>query len=113
MVHSLVNSGVLQDVSEVAGAIGATPAVPADPWAGIFPKHGEDNFVGLHVFDEDYDYDHEEGDVAVYDEADDVYRCRTCMNEVVGGVCTMCEREYLPEWGVGPLFGGLFGGHGE
>jgi hypothetical protein len=114
MVHSLVNSGVLEEV------LGDTSTITAaDPWAGIFPKHPvmENNFDGLPfpIFDEreDDDYGYDEGDVGIYDEEDDVYRCRGCMNEVVDGYCTLCQREYQPEWAAGPLLGGLFGGYGE
>ena len=117
MVHSLVNSGVLEDVPGDLSSMDAVPAAPVDPWAGIFHKHPvrENNFDGLPfpIFDEDDDHDLEEGDLAIYDDEDDVYRCRGCMNEVVDGFCTLCEREYQQEWGVPPLLGGLFGGYGE
>lgn len=117
MVHSLINSGVLEDVPGDATSTSAPPATSADPWAGIFPKHPvrENNFDGLPfpIPDEDEAYGYEEGDVGMYDEEDDVYRCRGCMNEVVDGFCTSCEREYLPDWAAGPLLGGLFGGYGE
>jgi hypothetical protein len=117
MVHSLVNSGVLEDVTGDLSAMGAVSAASADPWAGIFLKYPvmENNFDGLPfpMFDDDDDHDLEEGDLAIYDEEDDVYRCRGCMNEVVDGFCTLCEREYQQEWGVPPLLGGLFGGYGE
>ena len=116
MVHSLVNSGVLEDISGDAGAVSVVPAASADPWAGIFPKQPvmENNYDGIPypIFNEDEDYGYEEGDMGIYDEEDDVYRCRGCMNEVVGGHCTSCEREYQPQWVAGPLLG-LFGGHGE
>ena len=118
MVNSLVNSGVLDEVSREPAAISAAPATSADPWAGIFPKHPvmENNYDGLPfpMFDEeDEDHDYEEGDMGMYDEEDDVYRCRGCMNEVVDGFCTLCEREYQPTWTAGPLLGAFFGGHGE
>ena len=121
MVNSLVSSGVLEDASgdaAAAAAISTTPIVSADPWAGIFPKHPvmENNYDGLPfpMFDfdegEDEDYGYEEGDMGMYDEGDDVYRCRGCMNEVVNGFCTLCERQYQPTWAGVPLLGGLFGG---
>lgn len=114
MVHSLVNSGVLEDVS---GDTSPPSAASADPWAGIFPKHPvkENNFDGFPfpMPGEGEGYVYEEGDVGMYDEEDDVYRCRGCMNEVVDGYCTSCEREYQPMWALSPLVGGLFGGYGE
>jgi len=117
MVNSLVNSGVLEDVSgDAAAAISVTSATSADPWVGIFPKHPvmENNYDGLPfpMFDEgeDEDYVYEEGDMGMYDEEDDVYRCRGCMNEVVNGFCTLCERQYQPTWDGVPLLGGFFGG---
>jgi len=115
MVHSLVNSGIFEDIS--GDAISPAPIALADPWAGIFPKHPmmEDNFHGLPfpIFDGEVDHGHEGGDMGVYDEEDDVYRCRGCMNEIVDGFCTLCNREYQPEWAAGPLLGGLFGGYGD
>jgi len=51
--------------------------------------------------------------LGIYDEEDDVYRCRGCMNEVVDGFCTQCEREYQPTWTAGPLLGAFLGGHGD
>ena len=118
MVNSLVNSGVLEDVPGEPAAISAAPATSADPWAGIFPKHPvrENNYGGLPFpmfHEEDEDDGYEEGDMGIYDEEDDVYRCRGCMNEVVDGFCTLCEREYQPTWPAGPLLGAFFGGHGE
>lgn len=117
MVHSLVNSGVLEGVSRDAITTSAPSATSTDPWAGIFSKRPvtENNFDGLPypIHEEDDAYGYEEGDVGIYDEEDDVYRCRGCMNEVVDGFCTLCEREYRPEWVAGPLLGGLFGGYGE
>jgi hypothetical protein len=117
MVHSLVNSGVLEDVSGGVGIISAPPSASADPWAGVFPKLPvrENNFDGLPfpIPDEDEAYVYDEGDAGIFDEEDDVYRCRGCMNEVVDGFCTSCEREYQPVWAAGPLLGGLFGGYGE
>ena len=116
MVNSLVNSGVLEDVSGGATAISA-PAASVDPWAGIFPKHPvmENNYDALPfpIFDqgEDEDYEYEEGDVGVYDEADDVYRCRGCMSEVADGICTVCQRRYQPSWAA--RLDGFFGGYGE
>ena len=117
MVNSLVNSGVLEDVPRDAAT--ATPATSADPWVGIFPKHPvrENNYTGLPfpLWDEgeDEDHVHEEGDMGIFDEEDDVYRCRGCMNEVVDGFCTQCERHYQPLWAAGPLLGGFLGGYGE
>ena len=116
MVQSLVTSGVLEDVSRGASANSAPLAAPTDPWAGIFPKHPvrENNFDGLPFPIPDEDEDYEEGDTGIYDEEDDVYRCRGCMNEVVNGLCTSCERVYQqPGWAMAPLLGGLFGGYGE
>jgi len=119
MVNSLVNSGVLEDVQGDATDTSAAPAASADPWAGIFPKHPvwENNLDGLPfpIFGEGEDDDdgYEEGDMGAYDEEDDVYRCRGCMNEVVNGFCTLCERQYQPTWAAGPLLGGFFGGYGE
>jgi hypothetical protein len=116
MVNSLVGSGLVGEVP--GGATDAAPATSADPWAGIFPKHPvmENNYDGLPfpLWDEgeDEDYGYEEGDMGIHDEEDDVYRCRGCMNEVVDGFCTVCERQYQPTW-AGPLLGGLFGGFGE
>ena len=115
MVNSLVNSGILEDVSR--GASVATPT-SADPWAGIFPKHPvmENNFDGLPfpmLDEDDDDYGYEEGDIGMYDEEDDVYRCRGCMGEVADGFCTLCQRQYHLAWAAGPLLGGLFGGYGE
>lgn len=122
MVTSLVNSGVLEDVQGSA-AVGAAPTTTADPWAGIFPKHPvrENNYEGLPfpLFDEgeDDDYDYGAGDMGVYDQEDDVYRCRGCMNEVVEGLCTSCQREYQPALALGAVAvgafpNGLFGGYG-
>lgn len=113
MVNSLVNSGVLEDVQGVT----AITATTADPWAGIFPKHPvrEDNYEGLPfpLFDEEDDEDdYEVGDMGVYDHDDDVYRCRGCMNEVVNGFCTSCERGYQPALTVDAFPNGLFGGYG-
>lgn len=117
MVNSLVNSGVLEDVSRDATTASAGPATSADPWVGIFPKPvSENNYTGLPfpLWDEGEGEgeDYEEGDMGVFDEEDDVYRCRGCMNEVVNGSCTMCERQYQPMWAAGPVLGGLFGGYG-
>ena len=115
MVHSLVNSGVLEDVSGEISNTSAPPAPSGDPWAGIFPKQPvmENNFDGFPLAmlggDEGSVYD----DTGIFDEEDDVYRCRGCMNEVVNGFCTLCQREYQPAWAAEPLFRGLFGGYGE
>lgn len=118
MVNSLINSGVLEDVSGDVAAISAAPATSVDPWAGIFPKHPvrENNYDGLPfpLFDEGEDEEYSsEDDMGTFDEADNVYRCRSCMNEVVDGFCTLCERHYLPMWAAGPLLGGFLGGHVE
>ena len=119
MVNSLVNSGVLEDVSGATTATNDVPATSADPWVGIFPKHPvmENNYDGLpfRLWDEgeDEDPDYEEGDMGIRDEEDDVYRCRGCMNEVVDGFCTMCERQYQPAWAAGQLLGDFFGGYAE
>lgn len=119
MVDALVNSGVLEDVSGAAATAIGVPATSGDPWADIFPKHPvrENNYDGLPfaIFDEgeDEDHGHGEGGMAIYDDEDDVYRCRGCMNEVVNGFCTSCEREYQPPWAAEPLLGGFFGGYGE
>lgn len=118
MVNSLVNSGALEDVSGEPVSTSAALATSADPWTGIFPKQPvrENNYDGLPfaMFDEgDEDHDYEEGDLGIYDEEDDVYRCRGCMNEVVDGFCTHCERGYQPTWATGPLLGAILGGHGE
>jgi len=117
MVNSLVNSGLLEDTSGTAAAINAS-AIPIDPWAGVFPKHSvwENNLDGppFPLFGEAEGEDDvfEEGDMGMYDEEDDVYRCRGCMNEVVDGICAVCEREYRPSWAEA-LFGEFFGGHGH
>ena len=118
MVHSLVNSGVLEDVSGDAGAPSAASTIPVDPWAGIFPKPlvWRNNFGAppFPVFDGDeafVHYDHEGGDLGHYDEEDDVYRCRECMNEIVDGFCALCQREYHPQPASGALLG-LLGGEG-
>ena len=119
MVNSLVNSGVLEDVPRTTIATGGAPATSTDPWADIFPKLPvmDDNYDGLpfHLWDEGEgeDPDYEEGDMGVRDEADDVYRCRGCMSEVVDGFCTVCERRYQPAWAAGRLLGEFFGGYGE
>lgn len=118
MVNALVNSGVLEDVSGNAAVTSTAPATSADPWAGIFPKHPvrENHYDGLPLWDEgeNEDRDYEEGDMGILDEDDDVYRCRGCMNEVVDGYCTLCERQYQPIWAATrPLLGDLFGGYGE
>lgn len=114
MVHSLVNSGVLEGVS--GGPSTASSAASPDPWAGIFPKHPvrENNFDGIPfpIPGEGGAHAYGEGDAGVYDEEDDVYRCRGCMNEVVDGFCTSCEREYRPEWNHGQLVRAIFGGYG-
>jgi len=118
MVNSLINSGVLEDVPGDAIAVSSAPTASADPWAGIFPKHPvmENNFDGLPfpLFEigEDEDRDYDEGDMGMYDEEDDVYRCRGCMNEVVDGFCAGCQRQYQPTWAAAPLLGGFFGGYG-
>jgi len=119
MVNSLVSSGILEDAPGAATATVGAPATSADPWADIFPKLPvmDDNYDGLpfHLWDEgvDEDPDYVEGDMGVRDEADDVYRCRGCMNEVVDGFCTVCERQYQPAWAAGQLIGDFFGGYGE
>lgn len=120
MVNSLVSSGVLEDVPGATAATSGTSVTSADPWASIFPKHPvmEDNYDGLPfpLWDErgdEDDPDYEEGDMGIRDDDDDVYRCRGCMNEVVDGFCTMCERQYQPAWAAGQLLGGFFGGYGE
>ena len=119
MVNSLVSSGILEDIPGATTTTSDAPTTSADPWAGIFPKHPvmENNYDGLpfHLWDEgdDEDHDYEEGDMGIHDEEDDVYRCRGCMNEVVDGFCTMCERQYQPVWAAGQLLGDFFGGYGE
>jgi len=119
MVNFLVNSGVLEDIPRDAATKSAALAASADPWVGIFPKlPGRENDFGGPPFPlfgegEDEDFGYDEGDLGMYDEEDDVYRCRQCLNEVVDGFCTLCERVYQPTWAAGPLLGGFLGGHGD
>lgn len=96
-----------------------------EAWNGVFRGVTRPRALGAANAEPDaqgqnVDGDEDEGRRGFWDEEDEVYRCRDCMHEIYGGVCSSCGRLYAEhlhedgdEWFTeDEVDGGLWMDHG-